>query len=69
MNKPFAIPAMLAAIACAALSIAASASAAELPEMQVGTMIVSSGTAAPSADAVDSSASEPDDADTEETAS
>ena len=46
-----------------------SGTASALPEMQVGTMIVSSGASATTADTVDCTVSEPVDVDTEDTAS
>lgn len=41
MNKHFAVSTLLAAIACPTFTTAPSASAADLPELQVGTRIVS----------------------------
>jgi len=65
VNKPLLMPAVQAATAFFALA-ASPTQAAELPEMQVGTMIVSSGAAATSADVADDCAAEPDEPQTDE---
>lgn len=59
MNRIFAIPAILAAVACSAITGAPSACAADLPEMQVGTRIVSNDAAAPSVETVNETVTEP----------
>ena len=69
MNKQFTISALLAAIACTGLTAVSSAHAADFPEMQVGTMIVASGSAAPSADTANDSSAEQDSGETEESTS
>jgi hypothetical protein len=69
MNKYFAIPALLATVTCAAFTNTPSAYAADFPEMQVGTMIVSSDAAATSEDAVDKAADQQADEEAEDSAS
>jgi hypothetical protein len=69
MSKHFAVSTVLAAIACLAFTMAPSASAADLPELQVGTRIVSTDAAPSSGDTVDETATEPTEHETEESAS
>lgn len=69
MNKQLTIPAILAAIACSAFTAAPTAHAANLPEMQVDTMIVASGKVTTSADTEEGTAAEADAPDTDDSAS